>query len=115
LPVFIAGRVPGDMQRGGEKPESAGAWWRFKRLLTLIEQDWERNGMLARDCWRGFEPRLEQWTRDALASKEVTDPETRERALTAFMQRTWDETARRTDELEMRLRTGGAERTNATS
>jgi secernin len=113
LPVFPAGQVPADMQRGGAEPESNGAWWRFKRLLSLIEQDWERNAPLAHSHWRDFEMRLDEWTAALLTSKEVHDGAGRERALTAFMQRVWDETVVRADELEQRLRAAGPQRARA--
>jgi len=103
LPVFPAGCVPAEMQGGGAEPELNGAWWRFKRLLALIEQDWERNAPVARRWWRDFEMRLGEWTAATLLSDEVKDATRRERALTVFMEGVWDETRRRTDELETRL------------
>ena len=115
LPLFPAGQVPADMQRGGAEPASNGGWWRFKRLLSLIEQDWERNAPLARSQWRDFEMRLGEWTAALLGSNEMNGVDGRERALTAFMQRVWDETVVRADELERRLRTAVPQQSRAKS
>lgn len=43
LPLFVDGQVPAVLSRGGDQPSDESPWWQCKRLLGLVEQDWERH------------------------------------------------------------------------
>jgi secernin len=103
VPVFLDGRVPPELERGGKDADAGGAWWRFKRLLTLVEKDWMRNAPIVRDCWRAHERGLRKSTADLMASRGLDNPERRAATLTGYMQRVWDETLVRADALEAEL------------
>jgi len=42
LPLFVDGQVPAVLSRGGEAASDDSPWWQCKRLLGLVERDWER-------------------------------------------------------------------------
>ncbi len=64
LPLFPQGRLPEELSQGGEGAESGGAWWRFKDLLTLVEQAPDRRAQAVRDFWDGWE---QEWAGRAQA------------------------------------------------
>jgi dipeptidase len=57
VPCYPIGRVPAVLSRGGATPDDS-PWWRFKRLLTLVERDFDRYGPRVRAYWDDFEQRL---------------------------------------------------------
>lgn len=42
LPLFVDAQVPAVLSRGGERPSEDSPWWQCKRLLGIVERDWER-------------------------------------------------------------------------
>jgi secernin len=60
IPVFPAGRIPVEMTSGGRDVDSGGAWWRFKRLVDRVADDYESHGPQVRDRWRPLEIELEE-------------------------------------------------------
>jgi len=42
LPLFVDAAVPAVLSRGGERPSDDSPWWQCKRLLGIVERDWER-------------------------------------------------------------------------
>lgn len=99
LPVFPEARLPVEFTTGGRTEDEASAWWRFKRLLTAVEQDFPRRGPLVRDAWKRYERDLGART-DRMAA-EATGKSARERTavLESFMREVWEETAARVDAL----------------
>jgi dipeptidase len=59
LPYYVDGELPAALARGGAEPTPDAPWWRFKRLLTLVEVDVPRRGPHARAFWDEFEAMLE--------------------------------------------------------
>jgi secernin len=102
LPVFLEGLVPDEMRTGSPTPD-AGAWWRFKRLLSLAARDWVARGPLIRDTWRSYERDLSAATERVLASGDLVDVAACRAKLTAFMRGVWMDTAARLDALERQL------------
>jgi len=103
LPVFPEARLPDQFTNGGRTEDDASAWWRFKRLLTAVEQDFPRRGPVVRDAWRRYERDLGARTDRMVA--EAADKSTLERvaALESFMREVWEETAARVDGLVAEL------------
>jgi dipeptidase len=58
LPYFPAAELPPRLARGGEQPEADSPWWGFRRLLELVERDWERFGPRARAVWDPWEAEI---------------------------------------------------------
>lgn len=91
LPYYPSGRLPAALGRGGAQATADSPWWGFKRLLTLVERDWDRYGARVRACWDDFE----QATLDAASAIEAEasavahrgDQEGAAARLTAFMER----------------------------
>jgi dipeptidase len=99
LPVFPEAAIPRPYGVGGAEPNDGGAWWRFKRLLTAVEQDYARHAERVRDTWRAFErelaPAVSSVT-EAAAGCSRTD---RMPVLEEFMRDTWAAAAEKLDAL----------------
>jgi secernin len=104
LPVFLGGRLPDDLIRGGAEPTGGSAWWRFKRVLAAAERDWTRTAPLIRDVWRGFEGEIAREIGDSPANSPAASCA----ALTDSMARVWGSACARLDEIESRLQIGAA-------
>ncbi len=52
VPLYVDADVGNVLSRGGEQRSDDSPWWQFKRLLTLVERDWERYAPMVR---RGFD------------------------------------------------------------
>ncbi len=96
LPLYIAGKLPEPLTRGGAEAGDDSPWWRFRRLLEAVEGDPERWGPRVRREWDGDEAemmaealRLERGLADGRGDGR--------RELTEFMQRC---TARVLDRLD---------------
>ncbi|MEO8605654.1 MAG: C69 family dipeptidase [bacterium] len=59
LPYYVDAELPAVLARGGAAPAAEVPWWRFKHLLTLVEQDWPRRGQRARAFWDELEYALD--------------------------------------------------------
>jgi len=59
LPYYVDAELPAILTRGGAAPASDAPWWRFKQLLTVVEQDWPRRGQRARAFWDELEQALD--------------------------------------------------------
>lgn len=68
LPYYPLGRLPAVLGRGGAEEDRASPWWGFKRLLTLVERDFDRYGPQVRSHWDTFE-------NDVLAAAEAIETE----------------------------------------
>ncbi|MDX2170228.1 MAG: hypothetical protein SF182_24365, partial [Deltaproteobacteria bacterium] len=55
LPCYVDAELPAILARGGAAPSPDSPWWRFKRLLTLVEADWPRRAQHARAAWDELE------------------------------------------------------------
>lgn len=55
VPYYIDGALPAAVSRGGADPDDESTWWRFRRLLSLVEEDPEPRGRHARRFWDEFE------------------------------------------------------------
>jgi len=99
LPVFPEAPIPVDYSIGGSAAEDGGAWWRFKRLLTAVEQDFPRHARRVRDAWGAFEQETEVRT-DRVASQAASKAASERIALLeSFMREVWSDAAARLDVL----------------
>jgi len=55
LPLFVDCDIPAPLSRGGASAQADSAWWRFKKLLTCVEADWQARLPKVRRIWDGFE------------------------------------------------------------
>lgn len=55
LPYYVDGELPQVLGRGGAQPAADAPWWRFKQLLSLVEEDSPRRAPHARAYWDEFE------------------------------------------------------------
>ncbi len=55
FPLFPQGQLPEELLQGGGSSDSGGAWWRFKDLLTAVEQAPERWAAEVRKFWDAWE------------------------------------------------------------
>ena len=107
IPVFPAGRVPTPMCTGGAEPASGAAWWRFKALLSRIEQDPLRLGPWARDAWVELQAELDGDAHALRARLAATSSVERvERETSELMEITWGKVSTRLDQLNAELDAG---------
>jgi dipeptidase len=99
LPVFPEAPIPAEYATGGPTAEDGSAWWRFKRLLAAVEQDFPRHARRVRDAWKSHERELEARTERIVAEAAAKNGRERVATLEAFMRDVWLETARRLDAL----------------
>lgn len=99
LPVFPEAPIPAEYATGGRTAEDGSAWWRFKRLLTAVENDFPRHARRVRDAWSGYEREIE--ARTVAIAGQAAGRTALERAamLESFMREVWTETAARLDRL----------------
>jgi len=91
LPVFVGVPLPPDLARGGEGPETGGAWHGFKALLGEVEKDFARRAPVVRDFWKEFERDLVADTLRAIAGLP-SQGEARTRAQREIMDASWQRT-----------------------
>jgi len=59
LPYYVDADLPKALGRGGEHPAPDSPWWRFKRLLTLVERDFVKHGPRVRAFWDEVQAEVE--------------------------------------------------------
>jgi dipeptidase len=99
LPVFPEASIPREYAAGGKAADDASAWWRFKRLLTAVEQDFPRHARRVRDAWKSHERGLEARTERIVTEAAAKTGRERASTLESFMGEVWSETAARLDAL----------------
>ena len=99
LPVFPEAVIPAAYAAGGRTADDESAWWRFKRLLTAVEQDFPRHARRVRDAWRSYEQELEARTEAVVADAAAKSGAARTAMLAVFMRDVWLDAARRLDAL----------------
>lgn len=99
LPVFPEAPVPGAFTIGGREAEPTSAWWRFKRLLTAVEQDFPRHGERVRAVWRAFESELMPSVATVAEAAAARKPAERIPVLAEFMRDTWEAAQQKLDAL----------------
>lgn len=91
LPCYPIGKLPVILSRGGAHTDDESPWWGFKRLLTLVERDFERYGTRVRNHWDAFEEDIkteaEAAEADALACLRRHDQDGAAARLSALMER----------------------------
>jgi dipeptidase len=92
LPVFPEAPIPAQYATGGPTAEDGSAWWRFKRLLTALEQDFPRHARRVRDTWRHHEREIEARTHGIVEQATAKTAPERTAMLEAFMREVWMET-----------------------
>jgi len=94
LPCYLDGTVPPRLAHGGETPDPASPWWRFRRLLTLVERDFARFAPIVRRRWDAFEAVLARRAAtvevEAEAARRAGRPEDAAMLLTGLMARSVD-------------------------
>jgi len=89
LPYYPAGQLPAALARGGENASADSPWWRFKHLLTLVEEKPDERGPRVRAAWDRFESELRSQARaveaEAIAFRRRRDEEGASSILTRFM------------------------------
>lgn len=102
LPLYLAGTLPTILTRGGLEPSEDSPWWQFRRLLELVETDYESLGPQVRNEWDLDETALaaeaDQLERDL--ARDPADPAAR---LTDFMERSVDRVLTRLTEITAKL------------
>ena len=93
LPIFPEAPIPAAYLTGGRTAEDGSAWWRFKRLLTAVEQDFPRHARRVRDAWSGFEREIEARTERVVADAAAKSGRERLATLESFMSEVWLDTA----------------------
>ncbi len=104
LPIFLEGRLPKPLCTGGADPQSGGAWWRFKHLLSRAEANWNANAGRVRDSWRAFEQEIDASLGAVLETAAARRGEARRLVLTRYMHELWEETDARLEQLLKDLR-----------
>jgi dipeptidase len=107
LPVYLDGRIPPALARGGAEADAASAWWAFKVLQDAAAADFPRHTPWLRDAWKGFEARVEAERlaveTDAAAARRSGSHAVATRLLTDFMARIWRDAASQARELASQL------------
>jgi secernin len=89
LPYYVDGELPAALARGGTVPRPDSPWWRFKQVLTLVEEDVPRRAPHARAFWDEFERMLDGEAADveskALRLRRAGQFDSAARLLTRFM------------------------------
>jgi secernin len=55
LPYYIDGQIPPILAHGGREASGDSPWWRFKKLLDLVERDFARYTPIVSAHWNDFE------------------------------------------------------------
>jgi dipeptidase len=89
LPYYVDADLPAILARGGCDATPDAPWWRFKHLLTLVEQDWPRRGQRARAFWDELEYTLDGEAAEveakAVRLRRAGERDAASRLLTRFM------------------------------
>jgi secernin len=85
IPLYVDADLPEVLSRGDARPAADSPWWQFKRLLTLVERDWEPAVLQARTAFDQLEADLAARICDRHIATQPAP------ARTAFMQAIVDE------------------------
>lgn len=103
VPLYVGGDLPEELTRGGAAVDDGSPWWKFRRLLELVETDHARFGPIVRREWDHDEKAMMseavELERDLVARGAAGHAE-----LTAFMRRSTARVLRRVDEITALLR-----------
>lgn len=100
VPLYVAGALPPAFAHGGVAADDpASGWWRFRRLLDAVEQDWERRGPLVRAEWDGDEAELAA-AAEALENELERDGGDPAPRLSAFMAESTARVMRRLEDIQ---------------
>jgi secernin len=109
LPCYPLGRLPAALSRGGAEATADSPWWGFKRLLTLVERDFDRYAERVRRHWDGVERTIlddaETIEADATARLRRGDQAGAAALLTQLMERSVTTMLERLQELTVELST----------
>lgn len=97
IPLYVAGNLPAVLARGGAQPSADSPWWKFRRLLEIVEADPQRHGPAVRARWDADEAALMAQAREVEGRVAAGGAGAAE--LTAFMQSSTDRVLRRLDEI----------------
>ena len=107
LPVYLDGRIPPALARGGAEPDAASAWWAFKVLQDAAAADFPRHTPWLRDAWKGFEARVEAERvgveAEAASARRAGSHAVVTKLLTDFMARVWRDAVSQARELASQL------------
>ena len=102
LPLYVQAEIPLELSRGGEHASGDSPWWRFKALLSRVEQDWSQAPRI-RAAWdeveRSLETERSQVEARAGELLRRDDAAAARRELTAFSQRSVDAALAKLDAL----------------
>lgn len=107
LPVYLDGRIPPELARGGPEPDAASAWWAFKVLQDAAAVDFPRHTPWLREAWKSFEARVESRRiaveAEAARARASGSHAVVTKLLTDFMARVWSEGVAQARELASQL------------
>jgi secernin len=108
LPYYPDGELPRILARGGENPSPDSPWWRFKHLLTLVEENPQQRGPRVRAAWDDFEAgivlRASAVEGEAIACRRRGDRAAAAAILSDFMNENVSAMLTRLDEITGELR-----------
>ena len=106
LPYYIDGQIPAELARGGDATDDS-PWWKFKRLLDLVERDFGRYTPIVSAQWNELEDEVTARAaiieEEALARKSAGQEGAASELLTRFMSGNVTEMLDRLDELVAEL------------
>lgn len=95
IPLFVDTALPEALSIGGEQDDGRSAWWRFRRLLERVEQNWALHLPLARQLLDPFEQAVEEQLQEVRRADRARRQ--------AFVATVADQALRRAEELIRRL------------
>jgi dipeptidase len=107
LPYYIDGHIPPALARGGRAATEDSPWWKFKKLLDLVERDFARYTPIASAQWKTLEQEIDKQATDveaeALAQQRAGRANTASDLLTRFMSDNVTKVLHKLDELIIEL------------
>lgn len=89
LPYYVDGDVPAVLARGGKDATDDSPWWKFKKVLDLVERDFARYTPIASAHWNDLERQVSAQAvsieAEAAAKKRAGRKEEASEILTRFM------------------------------
>jgi dipeptidase len=89
LPYYIDGRIPPTLARGGRETSDDSPWWKFKKLLDLVERDFTLYTPIVSAKWKALEEemtaRAASIEAEALAKKRAGQDAAASDLLSGFM------------------------------
>lgn len=109
LPYYLEGQIPPALARGGGEATEDSPWWKFKRLLDLVERDFARYTPLVSAHWAELEQEISLQAasieRGALTKRRAGQHTAASDLLTAFMTDNFTKMLHQLERLLSRLRT----------